>query len=192
MDSLRRSCRCLSLLLLLPLLAACGGPNGGPSKAGQEPPLGEAVSTAGSTGDSAAASENSPAVAESSTLAGGSADADDRITIRVGGVPVRVRVSQTPREKAQGLMFTERLPADGGMLFVFEYEHRPSFWMKNTPIDLDLAFIDRRGRIVEIRRMEALDQETIHRSRQPALYALEVNAGWFQEHGITVGDEVEF
>jgi hypothetical protein len=110
----------------------------------------------------------------------------------VGGIPVRVRVSQTPKEKMQGLMFTEQLPADEGMLFVFEYEHRPSFWMKNTPIDLDVAFIDRRGRIVEIRRMEALDEETIHQSRHPVLYALEVNAGWFRAHGITVGDEVRF
>jgi hypothetical protein len=64
--------------------------------------------------------------------------------------------------------------------------------MKNTPIDLDVAFIDRRGRIVEIRRMEALDEETIHQSRHPVLYALEVNAGWFRAHGITVGDEVRF
>jgi len=118
--------------------------------------------------------------------------AGDRITIRAGGVPVRVRISQTPREKEQGLMFTEQLPADEGMLFIFEYEHRPAFWMKNTPIDLDVAFIDRLGCIVEIRHMQALDEETIHRPRHPALYALEVNAGWFHEHGITVGDEVEF
>jgi len=161
-DSLPRYC--LIVLLLLPLPAGCGGPEEGPSEAGKESPAGDSVA----------------------------ARAGDRIIIQVGGVPVRVRVSQTPQEKERGLMFTEQLPADEGMLFVFESQHRPAFWMKNTPIDLDLAFIDGRGRIVEICHMEALDEETIHRSRHPALYALEVNAGWFREHGIAVGDEVRF
>jgi uncharacterized membrane protein (UPF0127 family) len=170
--------RCYVLfLLLVPWLAGCGGPNEGPSPAGE----GASAPAASLAGDSADASSG-----------GSAAPSGDRIVITVGGVPVRVRISQTPREKQRGLMFTEQLPADEGMLFVFEYEHRPSFWMKNTPIDLDVAFIDRRGLIVEIRRMQALDEETIHRSRHPSLYALEVNAGWFLEHGVTVGDAVEF
>jgi uncharacterized membrane protein (UPF0127 family) len=168
----RRRLRFVWPVLLL-LLAGCGGSGEGPSEAGDKPPGGSAAAVS---------------AAVDSTVA----RTDDRITIRVGGVPVRVRISQTPQEKERGLMFTERLPADEGMLFVFEYEHRLDFWMKNTPIDLDVAFIDRLGRIVEIGHMQALDEETIHRSRQPALYALEVNAGWFQEHGITVGDEVKF
>jgi len=160
-------------LLLWPLLAGCGGQREGPSTARKRAPM----------ADSAAAGGSDSAV---------TAAAGDRIIIRVGGLPVRVRVSQTPEEKERGLMFTEQLPADEGMLFVFEDERRPAFWMKNTPIDLDLAFIDGRRRIVEIRSMRAFDETTIHRSRSPALYALEMNAGWFREHGITVGGEVEF
>ena len=189
LNSLRRCC--VLFLLVAPWLAGCGGPDGGPSQAGNGVPAGDRAAAARQDGDSAMTA--GPAGDSAAVPAAGSAArSGDRIVITVGGVPVRVRVSQTPREKARGLMFTEQLPADEGMLFVFEYEHRPSFWMKNTPIDLDVAFIDNHGRIVEIRRMQALDEETIHRSRHPALYALEVNAGWFREHGVAVGDAVEF
>jgi uncharacterized membrane protein (UPF0127 family) len=88
-------------------------------------------------------------------------------------------------------MYTESLPPDRGMLFVFQREDRLAFWMKNTPIPLDIAFIDAQGRILEIQEMKPLDT-TVYHSRQPALYALEVNAGWFQKHGIKVGDKVQF
>lgn len=117
---------------------------------------------------------------------------DDRVTIRVGGWPIRAKVSQTPEQMQRGLMFTEELPEDEGMLFVFERQKILHFWMKNTLLPLSVAFIDKRGRIVEIERMEAMDERTLHTSRLPALYALEMNAGWFQAHGIKVGDRVEF
>jgi len=169
-------------LLLSSLAAGCRGQREGPSTARKHSPA-DGSTAAGSSG---------AGISDSAITAGSSVVADDRIVIRVGGLPVRVRVSQTPEEKERGLMFTERLPADEGMLFVFGDERRPAFWMKNTLIDLDVAFIDGRRRIVEIRPMKAFDEDTIHRSRSPALYALEMNAGWFREHGITVGDEVEF
>jgi uncharacterized membrane protein (UPF0127 family) len=170
MRSLRRLCFQFLLPLLLTLALGCGGEEGGQSASRDESPVPDTTMADG----------------RDMTMA------DGRVVIRVGGLPVRVRVSQTPEEKERGLMFTEHLPADEGMLFVFKYEHRLDFWMKNTPIDLDVAFIDGRGRILEIRHMKAFDEQTIHRSRSPALYALEMNAGWFQEHGITVGDEVKF
>jgi len=114
------------------------------------------------------------------------------VVIDVAGNPVRVRVSETLQERQRGLMFIESLPPDEGMLFVFEREQILSFWMKNTPLPLSVAFIDRKGRIVEIRRMEPLNEETLHTSRRPALYALEMNAGWFEKHQVKVGDRVEF
>ncbi len=150
-------------LLLLPLLWACGG------------------------GDR---QESSSQVDQEAPQ--DSAQVDDRMIILVAGRPVPVRVSETPEDLQQGLMFTEDLPADEGMLFVFQRERILDFWMKNTPIPLSVAFIDRKGRIVAIERMEPLDEQTMHTSRVPAIYALEMNAGWFQEHGVKVGDMVEF
>jgi uncharacterized membrane protein (UPF0127 family) len=114
------------------------------------------------------------------------------VVIEVAGHPVRVRISETPRERQRGLMFTDSLPPDEGMLFVFEREQILSFWMKNTPLPLSVAFIDTEGRILEIKHMQPLDEGTRHTSKQPALYALEMNAGWFEKHGVRVGDRVEF
>ncbi len=115
-----------------------------------------------------------------------------KITIRVNGIPVRVEFADSHEERRQGLMFRETLPADEGMLFVFEREQLLSFWMKDTPIPLSIAFISQDGEIVDIQDMEPLDERTFHRSPRPALYALEMNQGWFGRHEVEVGDRVAF
>lgn len=99
---------------------------------------------------------------------------------------VFAQVAATPSERSLGLKNTSELPDNEGMLFVFDRESIQSFWMENTPIDLDIAFLDAALRVVDIQQMEALSL-TIHDSRQSALYALEVRAGWFAEKGIRVG-----
>jgi uncharacterized membrane protein (UPF0127 family) len=139
--------------------------------------------------------ESAPQKEQASQTSQVSADAPrvtDRVIIRVAGKPVRVRISQTPDELQRGLMSTEDLPADEGMLFVFQRQEILHFWMKDTPLPLSVAFIDKNRRILEICRMEPLDEKTIYTSEQPAIYALEMNAGWFQAHGVKVGDMVEF
>ena len=105
-------------------------------------------------------------------------------------VPVQVEIADTDDERQTGLMGRTALAADAGMLFVFGQEQPLSFWMKNTLIPLSIAYIDDRGTIVDIQDMEPLD-ETSHPSAAPARYALEVNQGFFEEHGIRVGDWIE-
>ena len=122
----------------------------------------------------------------------GRAEGDGKITIRVEGMPVRVEVAETQEKRRQGLMFRETLPANEGMLFVFEREQLLSFWMKDTYLPLSIAFISRDGEIVAIQDMEPLDERTFHQSPRPALYALEMNRGWFGRHEVAVGDRVEF
>ncbi|MDI6755164.1 MAG: DUF192 domain-containing protein [Thermodesulfobacteriota bacterium] len=104
---------------------------------------------------------------------------------------IRVEVVRTEGEKAKGLMFRESLGEDEGMIFVYAGEEILSFWMKNTRIPLSIAFIDQRGRIVDIQDMEPFSLRT-HVSARPAQYALEMNKGWFQRNGIGVGDFVKF
>ena len=89
-------------------------------------------------------------------------------------------------------MNREELPENQGMLFVFESTRILSFWMRNTFIPLDIAFIDDAGKIVDIQRMEPLDESKSYTSAAPALYALEVNAGWFAKNTIKVGGMVSF
>jgi len=77
-----------------------------------------------------------------------------------------------------------------GMLFVYPQQQRLQFWMKDTGIPLDIAFIDDQGVIVDIQHMNPYDV-TLHTSRGKAQYALEVNLKWFKKHEVKVGDTVE-
>lgn len=131
-----------------------------------------------------------------STGAGSSAGQELRpVTIDASGgeeVEVRVEIADEPDEQAQGLMNRTALGEDRGMLFVFDSEETRSFWMRNTLIPLSIAYIDSEGRIVDIQKMEPLDDEPPqYVSAEPAQYALEVNQGFFEERGVEVGDPVE-
>jgi len=109
--------------------------------------------------------------------------------LTVKGKIIRAEVVQTEEEKAKGLMFRDSLAKDEGMLFVYDREEVLTFWMKNTTIPLSIAFIDQRGKIVDIQDMEPFSLRT-HASILPARYALEMNQGWFEKNGIKVGDVV--
>ena len=82
------------------------------------------------------------------------------------------------------------LPADHGMIFVFGEDEPLSFWMRNTIIPLDIAYIRSDGTIVKTYTMQPLD-ESGYPSIQPARFALEVRGGQFNQWGIRAGDHVE-
>lgn len=105
-------------------------------------------------------------------------------------IPVQVEIADTEAERQTGLSGRTTLAEDAGMLFIFDQEQPLSFWMKDTLIPLSIAYISAEGRIVDIQDMQPLD-ETPHPSAEPALYALEVNQGFFAERGVAVGDTVE-
>lgn len=180
-------------VVALTALAGCGnaGGNGAPPDGVPAEDARSAPPAAGDRTGSAAAGE---AGARQETAAAGprrSPAGLPETTIRVAGIPVTVEVADTEEARHRGLMNRESLPEDRGMLFVYPEERRLSFWMRNTAIPLDIAFIDRSGRILDIQGMEPYDEETIA-SREPAMYALEMNRGWFEAHGVTAGDAVEF
>jgi uncharacterized membrane protein (UPF0127 family) len=117
---------------------------------------------------------------------------DSHLTrISVGPAVLRVEVVSTPEAQARGLMFRKSLPWDRGMLFVYEKPQHLDFWMKNTTIPLDIAFISADGMITEILPLTPLSEKT-RSSRSPALYALEVNRGWFKKKGVKVGHRIRF
>ncbi len=125
-------------------------------------------------------------------LSSGCSETKDGVkkAIVVDGIPISVEVSDTPRKRALGLMYRDRLPWNEGMLFVFDEEETLSFWMHNTYIYLSIAFIDEKGVIVDIQDLEPLD-ETHRTSRGRALYALEMNRDWFRLNEVKVGDTVD-
>jgi len=119
------------------------------------------------------------------------AEPGDLVTIRAGGIEVRVEIADEPAEHSRGLMFRETLDENEGMLFIYPEERTLAFWMKNTLVPLDIAYADREGRIVDIQQMEPQTIEN-HPSAAPAQYALEMNQGWFAANGVRVGDRIEF
>lgn len=111
--------------------------------------------------------------------------------IRINQWEVTVETADTLESQEKGLMGRESLDENRGMLFVYERDAKKSFWMKNTTIPLSIAYIAADGTIREIYDMEPLSTRTVD-SRYSVRYALEVNQGAFERHGIKAGDKVEF
>lgn len=107
-----------------------------------------------------------------------------------GADTVVAEVAATADQRADGLMYREEVPDGTGMLFVFQDNEVRAFWMANTYVPLDIAYMDPSYRIVDIVQMEPLVTET-YPSSAPAMFALEVRQGWFAEQGIDVGDQAE-
>ena len=103
---------------------------------------------------------------------------------------IRAELADTPESRMTGLMGRRSLPQDTGMLFVFDRPAPQAMRMKNTYIPLSVAFIARDGRILNIEDMSP-QTEDVHPSAGAALYALEMERGWFARKGIGAGDKVE-
>lgn len=113
-----------------------------------------------------------------------------RIQLSIDKQTLRVEMVHTLEARMQGLMFRKKLAPNDGMLFVFDEPGYHGMWMKNTFIPLSVAFIDEKGRILNIADMEP-HSETNHQAAGPALFALEMNKGWFKQHGIGPGTIVK-
>lgn len=107
-----------------------------------------------------------------------------------GADTVVAEVAATPEERAEGLMYRDEVPDGTGMLFVFEDSQPRAFWMANTYVPLDVAYMDPSYRIVDIIAMEPLVTDS-YPSDAAAMFALEVRQGWFEEQGIGVGDRAQ-
>jgi hypothetical protein len=101
-----------------------------------------------------------------------------------------VEMATNPMQRARGLMFRESMPQTHGMLFVFDSPRRLSFWMRNTLIPLDMLFLDRDGRVINIARRTTPRSDRSYQSAGPALAVLEINGGLSGLLGIAPGDRV--
>ncbi|MEP6566029.1 MAG: DUF192 domain-containing protein [Mesorhizobium sp.] len=98
-----------------------------------------------------------------------------------------IEVADTDAEREAGLMFRQDMADDHGMLFVFENVRPVTFWMKNTPMPLDLIFIGQDGKIRAIKKGEP-QSEAIVSSGLPVRFVLELKAGTAARNGIEYGD----
>jgi uncharacterized protein len=113
-----------------------------------------------------------------------------RTTLSAGMHLIQAQVASTPEQRSIGLMFRTAMPANEGMLFVFEHPGEQCFWMKNTLIPLTAAFIADDGTIVNLADMQAQQLDS-HCSRAPVRYVLEMNQGWFAKRGIRAGAKLK-
>ena len=104
---------------------------------------------------------------------------------------VKAEVAEKEEDRNHGFMERKTIPDGTGMLFVFEKEQILSFWMKNTPHPLSIAYIDSRGKIRNIYDMTPFSLTPI-KSTSSVRYALEVPQGWFEKENINVGDIVSW
>jgi uncharacterized protein len=107
-------------------------------------------------------------------------------------VTFQVEIADTPSKRAMGLQYRKELGEDRGMIFLFPAEAPQSFWMKNTPIPLDMIFINREQKIVGIVEQTvpfSLDSRSVG---APSQFVLEINGGLARRHGIQAGDSVRF
>ena len=111
------------------------------------------------------------------------------VTLTLGKARAQAEIATTPHSREHGLMRRTRLCADCGMVFVYEQANRLSFWMKDTPLPLSIAFINDNGRILNIAEMQAATTDR-HDSMGVARYALEMNSGWFARQNIVPGARV--
>ena len=98
-----------------------------------------------------------------------------------------IEIARTPEEQARGLMFRPHLDRDAGMLFVMDPPREAHFWMRNTMISLDLLFIDRAGKVVNIEAKAVPFSERGLRSEGEVRAVLEINGGLSEALGIRPG-----
>ena len=116
-------------------------------------------------------------------------------TINLNGQSLQVEIADTARKQSQGLSNRQFMPADHGMLFIFDDYIQPNFWMKDMQFPIDIIWI-KDYYIIGITKKVSVEKNNqilkIYHPPQPINYVLEVNAGWADKHHIKIGDELKF
>jgi len=126
-------------------------------------------------------------------VAAGAGCRADTVTLRgdFGQAGFQVDVANTPQSRSKGLMFRTSLAQFSGMLFVFDHPQRAVFWMKNTPLPLDMLFVNASGVVTRIQKMTKPLSEARIDGGRGVLAVLEVNGGVADQLGLKVGDQMQ-
>jgi len=115
---------------------------------------------------------------------------EDRFPIKVGGQVVQMQLAITPAEEQKGLMFRKSMGADEGMIFLYDRPQQMSFWMRNCEFPQDIGFFDSDGKLKEVYPMYPHDERPVQ-SLGIRQFALEMNQGWYRQHGLKPGDAID-
>ncbi|MBU0982348.1 MAG: DUF192 domain-containing protein [candidate division Zixibacteria bacterium] len=103
---------------------------------------------------------------------------------------IDLEIADTEATREVGMMYRRSMKDNQGMLFVFPVEEPRSFWMRNTYLALDMIYVNAAGHVVTIQRNTTPLKEIHYTSDVPALYVLEVVAGFADRVGVDVGDRL--
>ena len=122
----------------------------------------------------------------------------------IGEDTFKLEVAANGKSRAKGLMNRQKIDDDGGMIFIYKRARVRSFWMKNCLVDIDLLYLDGRGRIVSMHKMKKEssrgENEPVveyerrlkrYPSRRPAQFIIELKAGWIDRLKPKVGETIE-
>jgi len=114
-----------------------------------------------------------------------------------GGATIHAQLRLTPEEQATGMMFRTVLPGNEGMLFIHGSEEPRSYWMFQCEIPLDIIWMDRNRRIVEMAKETPPCREIAERcpaygGNVKSMYVLELASGMADAHSLQVGDTLQF
>ena len=112
------------------------------------------------------------------------------ITLQLGDEPFELMVADTTAEREKGLMFRREMGPNQGMLFVFPGREWRGFWMRNTPLPLDIAFLNHRGQVLNVEPARPFDERQV-RSAGRAMFVIELNLGRAAQVGLRRGTKVD-
>jgi uncharacterized membrane protein (UPF0127 family) len=107
-------------------------------------------------------------------------------------VSISIEIADTAEARIKGLMERWSLPELHGMLFIFDSPEIQRFWMHNTPLSLDMIFVDENRRILNMAESTTPMSKQTYGSRGPAKYVVEVRAGFSKRHGIEEGMSIQW
>ncbi len=117
---------------------------------------------------------------------------NDHFDVRVGTEVVHMQLAVLDQEQQRGLMERGVLQPNEGMIFVNAAPSRQSFWMHDTPTPLDIGFFTPDGRLAEIYPLLPFDERLVSTHSDRIQFALEMNQGWFHQHGVGLGAQIDF
>ncbi len=112
------------------------------------------------------------------------------VNIQNGGVIYELEIADTDQERSAGLMFRLDFPKKRAMLFDFGQMRPVSMWMKNTPLPLDMLFVDETGLVIGVAANTTPQSLEVISSPKSVRYVLEINAGQAAENNIKAGAQL--
>lgn len=114
------------------------------------------------------------------------------VKIKIANTDYKIELAKSISQRQVGLSNRKNLCANCGMLFVFGFEMDLPFWMKDTLIPLDMIWLDKNGKIVDIKNVtETNNSKNFYRNQSPAQYVLELNLNDSQKLNLKIGDIID-